>query len=331
MSFDKAQQLLKLATMASARHLGITLDDVITEFAVSKRTAQRMLHALELQFQDTETSQDYEGRKRWRLPSAALRDLLTLTPDELAALDLAIAAFSKTSRNIEVAALGSLREKIRALVPRHKIARLETDHEALLEAQGLAARPGPVAHISPDIASAISRALKGSERLRITYRSRGQDAAKPRVVDPYGILLGVRRYLIARPKDDTSGPMRHYVAENIERAELTGEMFERDPDFRIEQHARKAFGTYQNDSEYGEVIWKFRPEVADHARRFQFHPDQILEDGGDGSLIVRFRASGHLEMCWHLYTWGDKVEVIAPDCLRNITLDYRRSDFSALP
>ena len=64
---------------------------------------------------------------------------------------------------------------------------------------------------------------------------------------------------------------------------------------------------------------------------FVFHPAQVLEDQPDGSLIVRFKAAGHLEMCWHLYTWGDKVEVLAPKSLRKMVHPYRRSDFPALP
>ena len=56
MSFWKAEQLLSLATLAAARHTGITLDDVIDRYGVSKRTAQRMLHALEVQFPDAQTS-----------------------------------------------------------------------------------------------------------------------------------------------------------------------------------------------------------------------------------------------------------------------------------
>ncbi|WP_442896061.1 hypothetical protein [Bradyrhizobium sp. AZCC 2289] len=46
---------------------------------------------------------------------------------------------------------------------------------------------------------------------------------------------------------------------------------------------------------------------------------------------MRFRAAGHLEMCWHLYTWGDQVEVLAPKALRKMVHPYRRSDFAALP
>ncbi|MFC7699488.1 WYL domain-containing protein [Bradyrhizobium sp. GCM10028915] len=71
--------------------------------------------------------------------------------------------------------------------------------------------------------------------------------------------------------------------------------------------------------------------AADHARTFVFHPAQVLEDQPDGSLIVRFKAAGHLEMCWHLYAWGDQVEVLAPMSLRRMVHPYRRSDFAALP
>lgn len=67
------------------------------------------------------------------------------------------------------------------------------------------------------------------------------------------------------------------------------------------------------------------------AAEFRFHPTQVLEPQDDESLIVRFTAAGWLEMAWHLYQWGDKVEVIAPDGLRTLVEGYRRSDFDALP
>jgi predicted DNA-binding transcriptional regulator YafY len=216
-------------------------------------------------------------------------------------------------------------------VPRNKIARVETDHEALLEAQGLASRPGPAARIAPEIAATISTALKSSQRLEIVYHSRGSAKPTARMVEPYGVLIGIRRYLVARPKADKDGPLRYYLAERIQSAALTGESFVRDTDFDIDKHAQKAFGAFQNDSEYGEVIWKFTPNAASHARSFLFHPTQVLEDQPDGSLIVRFSASGHLEMCWHLYMWGNQVEVLAPAALRTMVEAYQRSDFLALP
>jgi hypothetical protein len=65
--------------------------------------------------------------------------------------------------------------------------------------------------------------------------------------------------------------------------------------------SRIAFGTFQNEEEYGEVIWRFAPEAAEHARGFAFHPEQVMEEQPDGSLLVRFRAAGHLEMRWYLF------------------------------
>ena len=178
MSFWKAEQLLALATLVAARHAGVTLDDVIERFSVSKRTAQRMLRALEAQFTDTNVSTDGEGRKRWHLPSGALRDLMSLSPEELAALDIAIETLKRSGLAVEADDLLNLREKILALVPRSKAARLETDHEALLEAQGLAARPGPRQRIDRKIAAAIAEAIKACRILEVEYQSRGEPAPR---------------------------------------------------------------------------------------------------------------------------------------------------------
>ena len=43
------------------------------------------------------------------------------------------------------------------------------------------------------------------------------------------------------------------------------------------------------------------------------------------------RALYGLEMAWHLYQWGDGVEVITPPQLRILVEAHRRSDFPALP
>lgn len=127
------------------------------------------------------------------------------------------------------------------------------------------------------------------------------------------------------------GPTRLYRAEDILSANVSDESFERDLEFDLQGFAKRAFGVFQNDQEHGEVIWRFSSKSADHARTFEFHPDQVLQDQPDGSLIVRFRAAGHLEMCWHLYAWGDNVEVLSPDALRIMVTGFQRSDFPALP
>jgi predicted DNA-binding transcriptional regulator YafY len=140
----------------------------------------------------------------------------------------------------------------------------------------------------------------------------------------------MRRYLVARDAD-RDPRLRHFRVDRIRVARLLGSSFTRDPGFDIVAHAARAFGSFQDEARYGEVVWRFTPEAAPTAREFVFHPDQRLEEMPYGALVVRFIASGWLEMAWHLYQWGDQVEVLAPAGLRAMVEGHRRGDFEALP
>lgn len=330
MSFAKAEQLLELATMVTASHMGVTLTDVVERFECSHRTAQRMFSALERHIPDVTSGFDDDGRKRWKLAGGHLRELLTLEAEEIAALDLAIRRVERSSPS-DARALRRLSEKVRSLVPRAKQARLETDHEALLEAQGVLARPGPRPMIDEKVSSAVLDALKACRVLEIDYRSRGEARTKTRRITPFGVLTGARRYLVARPFDDPTGPIRTYRLDSVLSARAVEETFARPKDFDLQTWANRSFGVFQNEAEYGEVVWRFAPHAAERARSYVFHPKQELEDEEDGSLIVRFSASGHLEMAWHLYSWGNAVEVLAPASLKAMVDGYRRDDFLSLP
>jgi predicted DNA-binding transcriptional regulator YafY len=331
MSFAKAEQLLRLATLVASRRMGVTLDDVAQEFRASHRTLQRMMKSLERHFPDTAWAFDEEGRKRWKLQSGQLRDFLNLNADEVAAVDFAVKALASSGDNVEAARLRSLRDKILALVPRQQAVRLETDHEALLEAQGLAARPGPRVPIDPEIARSIAETIKAGRVLEIVYRSRGERRARRRELGPYGVLSGFKKYLVAAPIGSDGVEPRTYRFEAIRSARMTDKAFQRPTNFDLQRYANRAFGSYHDPAQYEEVEWRFTPRAAEYALSFRFHPEQRVERCPDGSVIVRFTASGYLEMCWHLYAWGHDVEVIAPEALRVMCEQHRRSDFSALP
>jgi predicted DNA-binding transcriptional regulator YafY len=91
---------------------------------------------------------------------------------------------------------------------------------------------------------------------------------------------------------------------------LLDQTFARKRSFSIRQYAEQSFGVFQENPL--DVVWKFTPKAAADARDFVFHPNQTMELLADGSLIVRFRAGGLLEMCWHLFTWQDEVEIVRP-------------------
>ncbi len=330
MAFLKAQELLRLAMLATGRR-GVTLEDIQEEFSCSERTAQRMTFALQAVFPQTDYAIGEDRRARWNIPARAIAPLLTPSSEELVALAEAITQLDHAGMPKEAAHARSLERKVRALIPPDKGTKLDVDKEAILEALGNAARPGPQPAADEDVVEAIYEALKGPNLLRIIYRRRDEDEPSERIVAPHGLLLGVRRYLVARDTaKDPNTNLRHYRVEEIYEAEMLAGSFEIDPGFNLKRHAEKGFGSYESEREFGEVVWRFRPDAAAQARRFVFHPTQSTEEGEDGSLTVRFMASGFLEMTWHLYQWGDAVEVLAPPPLREMVHEYRRV-FPALP
>lgn len=315
----------------AARRTGVTLDEIEAEFAVSHRTAQRMTDALCGSFPQTEQTIGDDRRAAWKLPVNQIASLLMPTADELSAFTLAQQALRKDGLDAEADLARQLELKIRALIPPRTSVRLAADEEALLEALGHAARPGPQRVSNAKVDEAISEALKGPNLLRIHYRSRVDEDARERIVAPHGLLLGVRRYLVARDTSKPGGSLQHYRVEDIEQAEVLRDGFTPVAGFSIQAHAERAFGSYVSQDELAEVVWKFDPRAVAQARGYTFHPTQTLEETPDGGLIVRFRASGLLEMCWHLYAWGDAVEVLAPETLRAMVAGHRRNDFPALP
>ena len=316
--------------MATAQR-GVGLADIEEEFGCVRRSAQRMVNALEEAFPATERQVGDDGRAYWRLPAHSVAHFLSPTADELAALSAAELELQRAGLVPEAAHLAALDRKVRTLIPGKHVSRLETDEEAVLEALGFAARPGPRATQNPEVDAAIAHALKGPFRLRLHYRGRANDAPSWRTVEPLGLLLGSRRYLVAIDIAKRDGNIRHFRVEGMLAAEVLAEGFAWPAGFELKAYANRAFGSYYDAAEHGEVVWKFAPAAAERAQSYQFHPDQRSEWLEDGSLIVRFEASGHLEMCWHLYAWGDAVEVLAPARLAEMVHPWRRGDFPSLP
>jgi predicted DNA-binding transcriptional regulator YafY len=332
MSFNKAVDLLRLAELAAGRHLGVGLAEIEEIFEVDRRTAQRMTKALEAVFPDVETQTDAERRKYWKIAGNDLRLIASqgIRDVELAALEMSIRRAGREGAAHEAESLGQLRDRLLALMPGPHKRRAEADAEALLEAQGFASRPGPRVRGDLRILRTITEALRAPFRLTIDYAGARDSQPRARLVEPYGVLLGIRQYLVARPVE-SDGRLRQYRIDRITDARLDAGSFQRDPDFDLARHAARAFGSYHDEAEFGDTIWRFSPRAAEVARSFVFHPDQTLTDRPDGSLEVRFAASGHLEMAWHLYCWGDEVEVLAPEELRSLVEGHRRPDFPALP
>ena len=80
-------------------------------------------------------------------------------------------------------------------------------------------------------------------------------------------------------------------------------------DFDLDAYANRSFGIYQDSVE--EVVLRVLPHRAEDALGWCFHPAETLEPQPDSSVLVRFRASGRLDLARCLFSWGDKLEILA--------------------
>ncbi len=281
----------------------------MTRFSVSRRTAERMRDAVCAVFPQVEEFNAGDGFKRWRIRQNRVEQIPVST-EELVALKSAATAMRHEMRGEQADMLDNVGSKLRSLLLPKKLAGLEPDYEALIEAEGLASRPGPRPRIDPAILGDLRKAIMACRQVRLHYRARGSGLLSRLPVYPYGFLYGARHYLLAFNPYEGAEDFRSFSLANIEKVDLLDDSFERDPEFDITAYAARSFGVFQEEPY--DVVWRISAKAAADARQYHFHPTETFEEQPDGSLLLRFTAGGIREMCWHLFTWGGEIEVIEP-------------------
>lgn len=304
--YNKTQTLNDLILWMQDADEGVSLKDIMEKYGVSLRTAIRMKDSIAEKYAQLKEISGQYNTKRWSLPKGTGREMISFSMEEIHALQNAVKLMSAKniidSQYIETAV-----HKIKALIGKDAINRIEPDAEALLEAEGYAFRPGPKIIINVANLKQLRHAIIACHRIRIKYDS--EHNKDWREIFPYGFLYGNKHYLIAW--DPSKRKMCHFNLNKIKEIEVLKSYFKRDPHFSLKEFSEQAFGVYQEKP--FDVEWLFDAEVADSAAQYTFHPKQEVIRNPDGTLTVKFRAGGAREMDWHLYTWGGHVKVIKPE------------------
>lgn len=309
---EKVADLLRLARLMAGSAEGLSLDDIAREFDVSRRTAERMRDTVRDLFPGFDSRQD-GGQHRFVIRGGLASFVLAPTAVELAELEGQVRALEQTGHVERAAALRRLADKVKAALRDAGKARIATDLEALLRAEAIARQVGPRAVCDAGILDLLREALLALKKVRFTYpTAQGESAA--RLVVPYGLLFGRNAYLIAQQEPHDEPVL--WRLDRITDLSVVDEPAELPADFDLDAYAARSFGTFQEPS--SDVVLRFRPEAAAEARRMVFHPSQTLRALDDGGVEVAFTAGGLLEIAYHLFTWGDTVDIIAPEALRQI-------------
>ncbi len=310
--YERLTDIVKLAIHLQASRRGRTIDEIMSMMSVSRRTAERMRNAVESAFGPLEIVPVDDSRKHWRLDSDALRRLVPVTAEELTTLATAARTLEQFGLPEHASELRGLETKLRATQREGALKKLETDLETLLQAEGLAMRAGPRQPVDNSRLSLLREAILAGRMVRFTYRARSTGRLSYQLVEPYGLLYGNNAFLVGKTDWQDSPHLWRFA--NMSEVRLSSRAFQRDPDFDLQEFAKRSFGTFQEEP--FNVVLRFDARVARDAATFVFHPDQSVQKRDDGTLTVRFKAGGTYEMCWHLFTWGDSVAVVKPARLR---------------
>jgi predicted DNA-binding transcriptional regulator YafY len=314
MRHEKAHAVLELARRLASSAEGLTLDEMAAEAGVGRRTAERMRDALWALFPQMEEIAD-GPTKRFRIAHGLDGLFQTPTTEELLELSKASAALEAAGATSRARSLRALEHKVRAAMRGGALRRMAPDVEALVRAETVAVQAGPRPFEDEALIGTLRHALMAMRAVRFAYAG-GRTPGAIRTVAPYGLMFGRANYLVAA---EIGGPEpRNWRLDRLGAVEILDRPAAPPADFDLRDYANRSFGIYQDETE--DVVLRVLPHGAEDALGWRFHPTQTAEGRADGSVIVRFRASGMRELAWHLFTWGDKVEILGPPALTQAML-----------
>ncbi len=161
MRYERIGDLILLALDMQAVRGGLSVDDIAERYGVARRTAFRMKEAVVRCFPQTEEVPTDDKTKRWRIPRGTLDKLVAFSAEELAALGTAVRMMERNGMLAEAAEIDLVVAKLGALARPEVARRVEPDLEALLEAEGIAMRPGPKLKVSAEVVDGLRKRNKG--------------------------------------------------------------------------------------------------------------------------------------------------------------------------
>lgn len=236
------------------------------------------------------------------LPLVAIRNT------DLAALLVAQHGLRALGDGVHASVLSSVAERLAGLLP-------ETVHvEPDRLARSIRFEPGPHAPVNFKVLADLERAVADQRAVHMQYFSNSRNEMTERTVEPYTLLSYQGKwYLVAYCR--LRKGMRDFRVDRIRSYSILDELIDRDPAFDIEQYLGPAFGMFRGDRTYA-VHVRFSPYQARWIREEIWHQDQLMTKHPDGTLDVRFQATGLPDLTRWVLSYGGECEVISPKALR---------------
>jgi proteasome accessory factor B len=313
---DRLARMLRVVAVLRGHPDGIRPSEIARRVGVATRTVYRDLHALEDEVGVAVWSED----GRWGVVGEAFLPPLKLTLDEAMAVVLSSRLMVRYADKYDPD-LAAAFEKLEEVLPRPLADHIERTLDVLAQHPRDAAFSERVHR--------LTRAWSERRVVTLEYepaRYAPEATARRAVVHPYLIEPSLQThalYLIGW--DETRGGLRTFKIERIRDVALTPRTFDPPEPGILERDLRRAWDIIA-DQDATDVVLRFAPSVAARVSETTWHPTQRLEPADDGSVTFRATVAGVIEIRLWILSWGDEVEVIEPESLRNdVASTHRRA------
>ncbi len=305
---DRLARMLAVASILYTRgsgDAGVPVTEIAELTGMTSRTVYRDLRALE---DELGMPIFQAGRGRFGIEKKYFLPPLRLSLPEAVVLFLAsrlIARWSDEYDQAVVSAFTKLADLLPQPIARHVAATMLT--------VGRADRNDPFLRNFAHVAQAWA----DGRVVEFEYESGGGPSRRARV-RPYFLepdAAGRSVYLIGF--DETVGAMRTYKVERISSSTLTADHYQIPDDFDPDRWLAHSWGIWSSDTTAtAEVRLRFDASVAHRVREAIWHRSQRLVELPDGRLEMTVTVAGIVEIRPWILSWGDAVEVLGPDALR---------------
>jgi len=288
---------------------GMTPKELAFEFKTSVRTIYRDLITLQDAGFPVSSDRTEKGTVYFLTQSAGAISHLCFGPSELLALYLSQGILSQLRGTVFHDAIEQLLAKVDEVVPQSAREYFrELESYILVEIFTRRNYQKKARQIQ-----AILACLRDKTVLKMEYFSPNRGELE-REVDPYHLwIFGDSFYLIGFCH--LNQEIRTFLVDRIKKALPTKKPFEMKSDFDFRKYSSESFRVMRS-GKAEEYELKFAPQISYLIKERIWHPSQTIHNHPDGSLTLRFCARGMEEVKSWVMSFGEMVDVLKPENLR---------------
>lgn len=160
----------------------------------------------------------------------------------------------------------------------------------------------------------LSESIARGKRVKLTYYTFARDQWTDRELSPRAIRFhNGCYYLIAYCHYRKAH--RYFALNRMENLKGTGRDSYLDEHFNVQTFFQESFGL-ERDTESYRIQIIFYDSVARWIKERHWHDSQEMKELSDGRLELTMEVNGLQEVKRWVFTFGDKAQVLKPDCLR---------------